>query len=99
MAVTALQVVEANVRPTGCAPARCPPRNRPPVSDRRARCRRPPPAQGYADVIEVVYARAEDVELSEPADVLVSEWMARRHRRRRRRRAHTRARRGASKLY
>lgn len=33
---------------------------------------------GLADVVEVVHARVEDVELSEKADVLVSEWMARR---------------------
>ena len=33
---------------------------------------------GFADIIEVVYGRVEDVELPEQADVLISEWMARR---------------------
>lgn len=32
---------------------------------------------GLEDVVEVVHARVEDVELPEKADVLISEWMAR----------------------
>lgn len=32
-------------------------------------------ANGFGDVIEVVHGKVEDIEISEPVDVIISEWM------------------------